>query len=87
MLLEDLTKEIAKGRVVAIIGAGVSIGASGNHPCASWTGLLGDGVNHCEGLGSITPGEARLLGRLIIARTYSTILQQPGVRWARLSVL
>ena len=25
---------------IFVIGAGVSIGATGNHPCASWTGLL-----------------------------------------------
>jgi hypothetical protein len=47
LLREDLRKEIAAGRVLAIIGAGVSIGATRNAPVASWTGLLRDGVERC----------------------------------------
>jgi tetratricopeptide (TPR) repeat protein len=45
--VEDLRKEIAKGRVLAIVGAGVSIGATKNAPTASWTGLLENGVDRC----------------------------------------
>lgn len=45
--VEDLRKEIAKGRVLAIVGAGVSTGATKNAPTASWTGLLEDGVDRC----------------------------------------
>ncbi len=46
-LITGLKKEIAAGNAVFIVGAGVAIGASGNHPCASWTGLLHDGVDRC----------------------------------------
>jgi hypothetical protein len=35
-LIDDLQAEIAKGRVIAIVGAGVSIGASQDAPAASW---------------------------------------------------
>lgn len=45
--VDDLRKEIAKGRVLAIVGAGISIGATKNAPTASWTGLLENGVDRC----------------------------------------
>ncbi len=41
---EDLASEVASGRAIAIVGAGVSILATGNAPCASWKGLLHDGA-------------------------------------------
>jgi hypothetical protein len=47
-LLQDLRDEFAHGRVVVVVGAGVSIGATGNDPAASWTGLLTSGVEHCR---------------------------------------
>jgi SIR2-like domain len=40
--------------VIAIIGAGVSIGATNNQPVASWQGLLHHGVDHCLGLRQLT---------------------------------
>jgi tetratricopeptide (TPR) repeat protein len=46
-LLDDLRNEIAEGHVLAIVGAGVSIGATGAEPVASWTGLLKNGVERC----------------------------------------
>jgi hypothetical protein len=51
LLVKDLRAELARGRVVVLVGAGVSIGATGGAPVASWTGLLEDGVARCEGLG------------------------------------
>jgi hypothetical protein len=47
-LFQDLSDEIAHGRVVVVVGAGVSIGATGDAPAASWTGLLSSGVEHCR---------------------------------------
>lgn len=46
-LVGDLAREIAEGQVVAVVGAGVSIAASGGDPAASWTGLLSTGVERC----------------------------------------
>jgi tetratricopeptide (TPR) repeat protein len=45
---DRLREEIAEGKALAIIGAGVSIGATRNAPAASWTGLLKDGVDRCQ---------------------------------------
>jgi hypothetical protein len=36
--------------VIILVGAGVSVGATGGTPAASWTGLLEDGVARCEAL-------------------------------------
>ena len=47
VLVSDLQEQIERGQVVAIVGAGVSIGATNGNPLASWTGLLEDGVNRC----------------------------------------
>jgi len=52
-LLEDLKNQIAKGQAIVIVGAGVSIGATHNKPCASWTGLLHHGVDRCV---EVAPG-------------------------------
>jgi hypothetical protein len=50
-LLDRLQAEIAAGRMLVIVGAGVSIAASGQENgergVASWTGLLRDGVERC----------------------------------------
>src|SRR5260370_14838698 len=49
-LVDELKKEIADGRAILIVGAGVSIAATDKHPCASWTGLLHDGAARCADL-------------------------------------
>ena len=61
ILLDDLKEQIARGQVVAIIGAGVSIGATNHVACAAWTGLLHHGVQRCEHLKLITPEMAQVL--------------------------
>jgi tetratricopeptide (TPR) repeat protein len=49
-LLDDLKQQIAGRKAVFVVGAGVSIQASGRHPCASWTGLLHNGAERCSEL-------------------------------------
>src|SRR5438046_456936 len=49
-LRDDLQQQIQAGQVVAIVGAGVSVGATNNHAVASWQGLLNHGVDYCGGL-------------------------------------
>ena len=44
----DLRQAIADGKVLAIVGAGVSIAATNNAPTASWVGLLKGGVRFVE---------------------------------------
>ena len=53
LLVSDLRTRIADSRVVAIVGAGVSIAASGGDRIASWKGLLEDGA---EGASKSSPG-------------------------------
>src|SRR5262245_1196875 len=45
VLLDDPMK------VLAMAGTGVSIAASGNARCASWDGLINDGIQHCSDRG------------------------------------
>lgn len=59
-LLDDLKKQLKKSplEVVAIVGTGVSIAsASTENPsiasCASWTGLLENGVDRCVGISAL----------------------------------
>lgn len=47
---DDLRGELAAGQVVVVVGAGVSVAATGGAPAASWVGLLEDGVTYCEAL-------------------------------------
>ena len=52
---DDLRVRVEKRNVLAIIGAGVSIGATNNsNPVASWTDLLNDGVKYCVGHDLVT---------------------------------
>jgi hypothetical protein len=44
LLIKDLRAQVELGEVIAIVGAGVSMGATNRNPLASWTGLLEDGV-------------------------------------------
>ncbi len=53
--LDDLREQVAKRQVVAIVGAGVSIAATGGAETASWIGLLRNGVARCESFGSPPP--------------------------------
>jgi hypothetical protein len=47
LLLTDLRKEIRDGNVIAILGTGVSISATNNHPLANWKGLINHGITRC----------------------------------------
>jgi hypothetical protein len=46
--LEDLREELAAGQAAVIVGAGVSVAATGGAPSSSWVGLLNNGVTFCE---------------------------------------
>jgi tetratricopeptide (TPR) repeat protein len=50
LLVGDLRGELARGEVIVLVGAGVSVAATGRAPVASWPGLLEDGVARCEEL-------------------------------------
>src|SRR3712207_2980887 len=44
---DELRRLIKAQQVVALVGAGVSIGATNCHPVASWVGLVKDGIDRC----------------------------------------
>lgn len=46
-LLQELRHEIEQGRMLVVVGAGVSIAATGDEHLASWTGLLRNGAERC----------------------------------------
>jgi hypothetical protein len=47
LLFNELIERIAKGQVVAVIGAGVSLAATGGAEAAGWGGLLRLGIDRC----------------------------------------
>jgi tetratricopeptide (TPR) repeat protein len=57
-LRDDLQRQIDGGRVVAIVGAGVSVGATKGKPVASWQGLLHHGIDRCRELSTAGLTEA-----------------------------
>jgi hypothetical protein len=54
-VIDDLRQQIANGTAIAIVGTGVSIGATNNEPVASWVGLLEDGIERCKAVGNPRP--------------------------------
>src|ERR1022692_2469215 len=52
-LVADLREQVATGAVLVVVGAGVSVGASGGE-VASWPGLLLDG---CQRVEAVDQGE------------------------------
>jgi hypothetical protein len=71
---------------VAIVGAGVSIGATKNHAVASWQGLLHHGVDRCRGLPTtgVTAAMAPLLHSQIDAGDLDMMLAVAEVISAKL---
>lgn len=63
-LIDDLRKDLSAGRVLIVVGSGVSIQASGDLR-ASWDGLIRAGISHGTGTDRLTDEEAeRLLRQL-----------------------
>jgi hypothetical protein len=60
-LAENLRAEIAEGHVLAVVGAGVSVGATGGNPLASWQGLLENGVERCVAVRGLDSARADLI--------------------------
>lgn len=98
-LLKDLCKDLADGDVLVVAGTGVSVQASGNQPCASWAGLISDGIEHCLGTNLMTDDEAAALHKQLagkspakmikVAEAVSATLGAPGgefLRWLQDSV-
>ena len=85
-LRDDLQQQIQAGQVVAIVGAGVSVGATNNHAVASWQGLLHHGVDYCRMLPTtgVTDATAQLLHSQIDAGDLDMMLAAAEVISAKL---
>ena len=68
-LLGDLRQQLDAGRVLFIVGAGVSLGATGGAAVAGWGGLLEHGVAHCEALSGETAWAAAMRSVLALKQT------------------
>ena len=55
-LTDSLLVEIEQGRAIVVVGAGVSIAATGGAPTASWLGLIHSGVEHAKMIGGLPSG-------------------------------
>jgi hypothetical protein len=72
-LIQKLKEDIAQGRVVTIVGTGVSVMACGNQEVegckvATWIGLLEHGVKHCKDIGKADEDDVKLLTDQIQSR-------------------
>jgi SIR2-like domain len=54
-LLTDLAQELSEGRVLVLVGAGVSVAAAEGQNAASWSGLLRDGIERAASVGQPRP--------------------------------
>lgn len=71
---DDLRDEISHGQVLAVVGAGVSVGATQGAGVASWMGLLQNGVDCCESLKRFTAQEAAVARQNIQVGTTAFLL-------------
>lgn len=58
--LERLISEVAKGQIMILVGTGVSVYSTGVAPCASWKGLLTEGIDYSLEWANPRPGEAKV---------------------------
>jgi formylglycine-generating enzyme required for sulfatase activity len=92
----EIKEQLSKGKLIAVVGAGVTIAASDNAPCASWKGLLRDGIEHCEHFGTpkLSTDQSRLCQKLLdsedldlylsVAAIIESKLASPdGPEWSR----
>jgi WD40 repeat protein len=51
----DLHARVKQGDVVLVVGAGVSVAATGANPVADWRGLIEDGIHRCMEVAGVSP--------------------------------
>ncbi len=52
MLVDDLRDRVRDGRVVVVVGSGVTAAATGGHAWSSWSGLIVSGIERIAALGA-----------------------------------
>ncbi len=60
-LIDDLRAELARGEVLVVVGTGVSIQATDGAECATWSGLIRNGIEHAAGTNLLTVDDSRKL--------------------------
>ncbi len=64
-LIQDLRNQIARGRLLVVVGSGVTVGATQNAEAASWSGLLKLGAARCRALHHLDDDwQKRVLGEI-----------------------
>jgi hypothetical protein len=90
-LFNELRRAIASGSAVIWIGAGISASLSGNHPTATWWGLLQAAITRCLDLRHVSVDDAAQLraalqtgteGFLHVATTVERVLRKAR-EWER----
>jgi Ca-activated chloride channel homolog len=64
-LRDDLLDELTQGRVLVVVGSGVSRAASGDNEVAAWPGLLRSGLRHLRKIRKVLPEWADLRSKAI----------------------
>jgi tetratricopeptide (TPR) repeat protein len=72
--MEDLRDELARGEVLVVVGTGVSIQAAGGAKCATWRGLIRNGIEHAEGTHLLTEDAAQRLRNRLEKNTVKDLL-------------
>jgi tetratricopeptide (TPR) repeat protein len=75
-LVEDLRAQVAAGQVVVVVGAGVSVAATGRVAVASWQGLLEHGIVRVEEVcaGRLPKGWAAMMRPLVASGDVSLLI-------------
>ena len=94
-ILRELKRDIARGRIVVLVGTGISAASSGNHAYTNWRGLLRSGVDKCLTFGAASPApnwkacqhsaldEGDLIDMLGVAQQVESRLRAAGGEFAR----
>ena len=72
--MEDLREELARGEVLVVAGTGVSIQATGGAPCATWNGLIRNGIDHAAQTNLLTESAATRLRTRLKKNTVEDLL-------------
>lgn len=79
VLLSELADEIAQRQLIAVVGAGVAIAATGGKREAGWQGLLESGIDYCVALHRRgRRGWDRRLRRMVKSRNLESMCDAAG---------
>src|SRR4051794_7022408 len=74
-LVDDLRDDLASGTSLLIVGTGVSIQATGGQRCATWDGLIRDGIEYCLSAKLLSKDQGQLLLANLATEDVSELLE------------